>query len=103
MPALLRSREFASRTRTFRYLDVADNWRTITVPAHGLAFTWCQVPILYVLNDNLQPALNIAREDGRHEVQTQLQLSGEDSSELFRRSGSIRQLTVILNTEQLFE
>jgi len=102
-PALLRSREFASRTGTLRYLDVADTWRTVTVPARGLAFTWCQVPILYLLNDDLQPALNIAWEDGRQDVLTQLQLSAEESSELFRRSGKIRQLTVILNTEQLFE
>jgi hypothetical protein len=102
-PALLRSCEFVSRTGTFRYLDVEDNWRTISVPAHGLAFTWCQVPILYLLHDDLQPALNIDWEDGRQDVLTRLQLSAVESSELFRRSGQIRQLTVILNTGQLFE
>jgi hypothetical protein len=102
-PQLLRSREFISRPGTFRYLDVEDNWQTIAVPAHGLAFTWCQVPILYIRNDDLQPALNITRDNGKQEVLTQLQLSAEESAELFRRSGRIRQLTVILSTEELFE
>ena len=102
-PQLLRSREFVSRPGTFRYLDVADNWQSIAVPSHGLAFTWCQVPILYLLSDDQQPALNISWDDGKQEVLTQLQLTTEESAELFKRSGRIRQLTVVLSTEQLFE
>jgi hypothetical protein len=100
-PDLLRAREFVSKPGTFRYLDVADNWRTISVPAHGLAFTWCQVPVLYLLDDNVQPALNITWDNDKQEVLTKLQLSPEESSELFRRSGRIRQLTLVLTTEQL--
>ncbi|NNL06267.1 MAG: hypothetical protein HKO86_00975, partial [Gammaproteobacteria bacterium] len=99
---LLRAREFASEPGTFRYLDVADNWRTISVPAHGLAFSWCQVPVLYLLNDDVQPALNITWDDGKQEVLTQLELTAEESAELFKRSGRIRQLTVVLTTAQLF-
>ncbi len=101
-PDLLGCREFVATPRTFRYLDVNDNWQSLTVPAHGLAFTWCQVPVLYIWNDELQPALNITRDDGKQEVLTQLQLSAEESSELFQRSGRIRQLTVVLTSEQLF-
>ena len=101
-PALLRGREFVSSARTFRYLDVSDRWQSMTVPARGLAFTWCQVPILYLWNDDLEPALNITRADGSQQLLTQLQLSPELSSELFRRSGRVRQLTVTLTTEQLF-
>ena len=42
-PALLRAREFVKQPQTFRYLDVGGDWQTISVPARGLAFTWCQV------------------------------------------------------------
>jgi hypothetical protein len=101
-PDLLRAREFVSKPGTFRYLDVADKWRTIRVPARGLAFTWCQVPVLYLLNDDVQPALNITWDDGKQDVLTKLQLTPEESCELFRRSGRIRQLTLILATEHLF-
>ncbi len=44
-PSLLRAREFVREPRQFRFLDVDGNWQEIDVPAAGLAFTWCQVPI----------------------------------------------------------
>ena len=101
-PDLLRGREFMSSSRTFRYLDVADEWQTITVPARGLAFTWCQVPVIYLWNDDLEPALSVTWSDGSNQSQTEMTLSTETSSELFRRSGRIQQVILTMNTEQLF-
>jgi hypothetical protein len=101
-PNLLRSREFVSQARPFRYLDVDDNWQTITVPARGLAFTWCQVPVVYQLDDKVDPVLSISWEDGTQQSLSQLTLPAKESSELFRRSGRIRQLNLVLTTEQLF-
>ena len=48
-PGLLRAREFTAETLPFRYLDVSRRWRELTVPAAGLAYTWCQVPLVYQL------------------------------------------------------
>ena len=45
-PSLLRAREFVREARKFRFLDVDGNWQEIDVPAGGLAFTWCQVPVV---------------------------------------------------------
>jgi hypothetical protein len=101
-PNLLRSREFLSTPRQLRYLDVADNWQTITVPAHGLAFSWCQVPIVYRLDDDADPELSITFDDGTQLTFRQLTLPAEESSELFRRSGRIRQLSLVLGTNLLF-
>ena len=101
-PDLLRSREFVSSHKTFRYLDVEDNWQTITVPSRGLAFTWCQVPVVYQLDDEVEPALYVTRDDGTQQSLAQLSLPAKESSELFRRSGRIRQLTLVLATAQLF-
>jgi hypothetical protein len=101
-PDLLRSREFVSSPQTFRYLDVADNWQSITVPSRGLAFTWCQVPVVYQLDDEVDPVLSITWDDGTQNSLTQLALPAKESSELFRRSGRIRQLTLVLAAEQLF-
>ena len=100
-PNLLRGREFVSNPRVYRYLDVTDNWQTITVPARGLAFTWCQVPVVYQLNDKVAPELSITWDDGTKQSLAQLALPVEESSELFRRSGRIRQLTLVLATGQL--
>jgi hypothetical protein len=101
-PNLLRRREFISTPRPFRYLDVSDNWQTITVPARGLAFTWCQVPVVYQLDDEAEPSLSITWDDGTQQSLSQLALPAEESAELFRRSGRIRQLALVLTTEQLF-
>ena len=99
---LLRACEFVSQARQFRYLDVDDNWQELTVPTDGLAFTWCQLPIVYQLNDEVDPALTITWDDGNQQTLTQLTLPAEHSAELFQRSGRIRQLTLVLATNQLF-
>ena len=93
-PALLRSREFVSEPRPYRYLDIEDQWQEITVPAAGLAFSWCRVPVIYKLDDN--PALIISRGDNTSQTLTNLLLPADESAELFRRSGRIRQITVTI-------
>jgi len=93
-PRLLRAREFVRNPRQFRYLDVSGNWQEIGVPARGLAFTWCQVPIVYELDDDGVPALTITGSDGKEQTFAELALSTEVSTEVFQRSGHIRQLTV---------
>ncbi len=100
-PDLLRSREFVLNTRAYRYLDVNDVWQSITVPARGLAFTWCQVPVVYQLDDDVDPVLGIIFNDGKRQSFKQLALPAEESSELFLRSGRIRRIEVVLSTNQL--
>jgi hypothetical protein len=96
-PRLLRTREFSTAPSTFRYLDVAGNWCGLAVPAGALAFTWCQVPILYRLDDSATSSVSITFDDGSVEEQSELQLPAEHSAELFRRSGQIRQVSVTLD------
>lgn len=58
--------------------------------------------MVYQLNDEVKPFLSIAWDDGTHQSLAKLVLSAEESSELFRRNGRIRQLTLSLATGQLF-
>jgi len=101
-PHLLRQREFITEPREFCFLDVQGNWQDITVPAGGLAFTWCQVPIIYSLNDDAASSLTILRDDGAEDRVTDLVLSAADSTEIFQRSGHIRKISVSLQTNLLF-
>ena len=71
------------------------------MPASALAFTWCQVPIVYLLDDDADPSLTITREDGSQQTLSQPALSADDSVELFTRSGRIRQITVTLGSNML--
>jgi hypothetical protein len=98
---LLRACEFSSATRPFRFLDVHGKWQELTVPESGLAFTWCQVPIVYRLRGEGLPVLTLTLQDGSTRTLPQPSLPAELSSELFRRSGRIRQISVDLPQEAL--
>jgi len=101
-PNLLRAREFMSKARDTGYMDVNGDWQTVTVPKNGLLFTWCQVPIIYTLNDSADAGVTVIFDDGvKHEL-SQMSLSPELSEELFQRSGRIRQIFVSISTSSLF-
>jgi len=100
-PGLLRAIEFSREPRLFRYLDVKGDWQDIDVPAGALAFTWCQVPVVYRLADAKTPALTLVFEYGRTKESRKLSLSESMSAELFQRSGHIRQINVTLGQEYL--
>ncbi len=85
----------------FRYLDVQGDWQEIEVPAAALAFTWCQVPIVYRLNETDKPALTLVFEYGMTETLPTLALPESVNAELFLRSGHIRQINITLSRENL--
>jgi hypothetical protein len=95
-PRLLRACEFQAAPRQFRYLDVDGEWQQLTVPASSLAYTWCQVPIVYRLIGEDRPALAVTLRDGSVETLPQLSLPADLSAELFRRSGLIRRISLDL-------
>jgi len=100
--SLLRAREFVSEPRRFRFLDIDGNWQEADVPAGGLAFTWCQVPVIYELVDNVDPCVTVSLKGGEKQTLTALALSTDMSAELFKRSGLVRQINVKVRTDQLF-
>ena len=100
-PGLLRRREFVAEQSEFEYLDVNGDWQQMTVLPDGLAFTWCQVPILYRLDDAAPAGIMIEGSDGSTRRVEGLQLSAEDSVALFTRSGEIRQLAVTFGSDAL--
>jgi hypothetical protein len=101
-PALLRVREFVTTPLTLRYLDVNGQWCEQQVPALGLAFTWCQVPLLYRIDDTVEPTVTVYLEDGNRQVLPNLELPAGLASELFQRSGKIKQIELVLKTQLLF-
>jgi hypothetical protein len=100
---LLRAREFVASPQTFRFLDVDGQWQELTVPESGLAFTWCQVPFVYRLDDSVaESAVTLSLDDGSHRTLTGPVLPTELSAELFLRSGRIRQVELVVRRSQLF-
>jgi hypothetical protein len=102
VPRLLRAREFSSAARDFRYLDVDDEWQTIRVPQRGLSFTWCQVPIVYALDSDAAPSVNVTFDNGESESFHSLALAAEESKAIFERSGRVRRIDVQMSPDLLF-
>jgi hypothetical protein len=102
-PRLLRACEFPAEARPFRYLDVDGTWQVLTVPADGLAYTWCQVPVVYRLCDGDEASVVVFQGDGGTRTLQSLSLPADLSDELFRRSGSLRRIAVDLPRHLLLD
>ncbi|MBK6900889.1 MAG: hypothetical protein IPH09_17100 [bacterium] len=92
-PHLLREDEFLAQPSAFRYYDVEGRERTIALSAGQLAFTYCQVPIVYTRSDG--PArLRVTCADGSSTRDDGDRLSPATSTELFARSGRVALIEV---------
>jgi hypothetical protein len=101
-PSLLRAREFLAEPGIFGFVDLDGTWQERQLPPGQLAFTWCQVPVTYAIDSASDPSLTVTRADGTTEVLSGFALSREASSEVFRRSGVVRAITLRLNASLLF-
>ncbi|MGI9202262.1 MAG: hypothetical protein ACR2QL_14465 [Woeseiaceae bacterium] len=101
-PYLLRRREFLQSPAVFRFADTAAQWREIEVPAAALAFTWCQVPIVYRLDDAGEGRIEIRRFEKIDTAYDGLMLRKDDLAALTSRSGGVSQITVHIPANMLF-
>lgn len=91
-PALLRAQEWLAEPASFSYLDVAGAPQAIELPAGALAYTLCQVPIVYRAGGGPRIALHYA--DGRLAEVAGDTLPAAASQAIFRRDGQIQQVDV---------
>jgi len=91
-PRLLHRGEFSMQPHAFQYTALNGEDKTWELGAGSLAFTYCQVPICYVLAD--QAGIEIEGSDGRKEVLPSNSLSPEISASIFARCGRIARLLV---------
>jgi len=101
-PALLRRREFVTESKQLRFLDVDGEWQIVEVPPASIAFTWCQVPIIYELIEEGEPSLTVTLSDHEERSFQQLALPADESSGLFLRSGRIREIRARIRANALF-
>ncbi len=100
-PRLLREQEFLSQPGKFHYLDISGNWRNLALPNQSLAFTWCQVPIVYVLEGKENPEISVSLRDNTQQTIPGSILPPKLSSKIFRRSGQISSITVPISRKLL--
>ncbi len=99
-PLLLRRREFFESEAEFTYFDLAGDKQRMELPSGSLAFTFCQVPVVYQLSEApLQVDVTLA--DGKAVSLKQESLSAELSLKLFERTGEIVRIDVQIPQEQI--
>lgn len=86
-PHLVDRSEFDDEPFSFGWLDVNGSEQTCMAPAHSLAFTYCQVPVIYTLGR--EPSIEVERADGRSEIVPGLQLDRVASSAPVRPIGDL--------------
>jgi hypothetical protein len=93
-PQLLGQDEFLTEPTVFDYVDSRGIRQSLRLRAGSLAFTLCQVPVVYTLGNLHRIAVKFV--DGSETHVDGDTLTSDISGELFRRTGRIRHLTVHL-------
>jgi hypothetical protein len=92
-PVLLRSGEFLVSSEEFRYFDVNGKTRSIALSVGKLAFTFCQVPVIYEKVAG-KGWIQVAFADGSSTEHAGNMLDASLSGELFSRNGRIDRIQV---------
>jgi hypothetical protein len=94
-PVLLRGKEFLKEPGEFRFRDLSGEERSLPLEKGSLAFTYCQVPIVY--HRSKENKIEVLFRDGTGQELPGSELGRELSSKIFQRNGEIRQLRVWLD------
>ena len=98
-PALLRKKEFSTQEQFFEYQKIPGGVGKIKLLKGQLAFTCCQVPVVYSIFDNENIKIHYA--NGRKVTVAGRKLNLEVSSEIFKRNGIIEKIEVSVNQNSL--
>ena len=93
-PGLLRKKEFLTSAKEFEYISIQKEAILLYLPASSLAFTYCQVPIVYHIAK--KKSIRITTASGILPEVEGLEINAFDSNEIFNRTGLIKQVDVYL-------
>ena len=98
-PSMLRNEEFLDTAQVFNYIDVESKAKQIELPERSLAFTYCQIPIVYKIAD--KNSLKVIYKDNKIEHFNGLTLDAKSSTKIFERSGEVVQIIASVNSKEL--
>jgi hypothetical protein len=91
-PLLLRECELTAQETTFDYIDVHGQERSIALLPGSLAYTFCQVPVVYVRSD--EERVDVAYAGGLRRQMVGHSLDVDTSAHVFSRDGHVERITV---------
>ena len=98
-PCLLRKDEFLSEAKTFNYVDVMYNPKSIELESNSLSFTYCQIPIVYKISN--QKGIEVTFNNSTNQKFETLILNTETSKLIFERTNQVHHIVVHLLENEL--
>jgi hypothetical protein len=89
-PVLLNSNEILTQAESFTYFDLAGNKKSLELKTDQVAFTFCQVPVVYSFGK--KTGVFVLFTNGERKEIAGNTLSKEISSKIFSRSGEIERI-----------
>lgn len=93
-PTFLREEEFLIEPDKLSYIGLNGEWKSLLLSSNTLAFTYCQVPIIYQLGKT--PGIEIELNEGTINSQVENGLSKALSQSVFARDGQVKVIRVNL-------
>lgn len=99
VPSMLRRSEFLVEDQSFRYFDSFGHSKELLVAERSLAFTYCQIPIIYHMD--VANRIEVMLADGSIKNLDGQRLDADLSASIFNRTGAVMQLTVHIDSRVL--
>ena len=91
-PIILNKNEFLTKNQEVTFINVIGLKNNMLLEKDSLAFTYCQVPIIYIKSTTNQ--MELFYENGTNEIVNSLALDIEKSKKVFQRTGEIVKIKV---------
>jgi hypothetical protein len=98
-PTLLNRDEFLTESQEAVFVTLDGARKTILLEKDSLAFTYCQVPVIYKVAKAIE--LKVTYSDERVEVFHSLELDAALSQKIFNRTGEIAQIVIYIPANNL--
>ncbi len=99
-PKLLKRSEFLTEKKDFIFINIYKQKIHMTVDKNQIAFTYCQVPVIYDLNDT-DWKINVELNNGSNEYIKGRKISKRFSRHVFKRTGNISRIRLSFPTSEL--
>ena len=91
-PTILHKEEFLAEPKQFNYVNVANKTVSIALYKDNLAFTYCQVPIIYKKSTKVD--IEVVLNTGKSKLFSGQYLDKETSQQIFQRTNTVNKIIV---------
>ena len=93
--SLLKEKEYLTEPAVFQYFNVQGEQKSIALDPGSLAFTYCQVPIIY--KKGAKNALEVYSVEGQLKKEETLTLDFSTTNDIFDRNHKVEKIIVNIN------